>query len=259
MLSRPRNPPWKALRPSASLRLTHQVKFSSSLWKTCSRKSVSARPSTSRVDLVDAAGGPGVDRRVDVGEVPLVGRELAVGVHVPLAEQQHELPLGQLGVEQASGMQWKAMSQAANQGYSHLSGHARTSRLYECRQPALRPACARPAAAGRRGRRSASARRCSGRTAWTRAGPASACRCTSRSSSVRPGRLDGGVERVGLGDPLARIVVEVGRSGSSSGPVRRTACGRSTARPGATVARVVRRRLRAPPVRVHRVRRPPTT
>ncbi len=30
MLSRPRNPPWKTLRPSVSLRLTHQVKLSSS-------------------------------------------------------------------------------------------------------------------------------------------------------------------------------------------------------------------------------------
>ena len=48
MLSRPRKPPWKALRPSGSLRLTHQVKFSSSLWKTSSRKSVSPRPVASR-------------------------------------------------------------------------------------------------------------------------------------------------------------------------------------------------------------------
>src|SRR5579885_1806968 len=35
-------------------------------------------------DLEDPQGGPGVDRRVDVAEVPLVGGELAVGVHVPL-------------------------------------------------------------------------------------------------------------------------------------------------------------------------------
>ena len=50
-------------------------------------------------DLVDAAGGVGVDRRVDVAEIPLVGRELAAGVHVPLAQEQHELTLGPLGVE----------------------------------------------------------------------------------------------------------------------------------------------------------------
>ena len=44
MLSRPRKPPWKTLRPSASLRFTHQVKFSSSLWKTRSRKARSPVP-----------------------------------------------------------------------------------------------------------------------------------------------------------------------------------------------------------------------
>ena len=38
MLSSPRKPPWKTFLPSASLRLTHQVKFSSSLWNTRSRK-----------------------------------------------------------------------------------------------------------------------------------------------------------------------------------------------------------------------------
>ena len=41
------------------------------------------------VDLEDAPGRPGVHRRVDVAEGPLVGRQLAVRVHVPLARQQH--------------------------------------------------------------------------------------------------------------------------------------------------------------------------
>ena len=44
ILSSPRKPPWKTLRPSASLRFTHQVKFSISLWKTRSRKARSPRP-----------------------------------------------------------------------------------------------------------------------------------------------------------------------------------------------------------------------
>ena len=44
MLSRPRKPPWKTLLPSASLRFTHQVKLSISLWKTRSRKSRSPVP-----------------------------------------------------------------------------------------------------------------------------------------------------------------------------------------------------------------------
>src|SRR5476649_720257 len=44
-------------------------------------------------DLVDAPAGPGVDRRIHVGEVPLVGRHLAVRVHVPLPHQEIQLVL----------------------------------------------------------------------------------------------------------------------------------------------------------------------
>ena len=39
MLSMPRKPPSNTLLPSLSLRFTHHVKFSSSFWKTRSRKS----------------------------------------------------------------------------------------------------------------------------------------------------------------------------------------------------------------------------
>ena len=45
MLSRPRKPPAKRLLPSGSWRLSHQVKFSNSFWKTRSRKSRSRPPS----------------------------------------------------------------------------------------------------------------------------------------------------------------------------------------------------------------------
>ena len=44
MLSRPRKPPWKMLRSFASLRFTHQVKLSSSLWNAISRNLRSACP-----------------------------------------------------------------------------------------------------------------------------------------------------------------------------------------------------------------------
>jgi hypothetical protein len=74
-----------------------------------------------------------VHRRVDVAEVELVGRDLAVGMHVPLAQEEQELPLGEGGVdERAKGIMWKARSQAAYQGYSHLSGIETTSRLNSC-------------------------------------------------------------------------------------------------------------------------------
>ena len=95
MLSRPRNPPSKTLLPAASLRLTHQVKLSSSLWKTRSRNVVVG----AAVDLEHPQRRPGVHRRVDVAERPLVGGELPVGVHVPLAAQQDELCLGERRVD----------------------------------------------------------------------------------------------------------------------------------------------------------------
>ena len=44
MLSSPRKPPSKTLLPWKSLRLTHQVKFSSSFWKARSRNSRSGTP-----------------------------------------------------------------------------------------------------------------------------------------------------------------------------------------------------------------------
>ena len=44
MLSRPRNPPWKMFRSSASLRLSHQPKFLVSSWNAFSRKARSAWP-----------------------------------------------------------------------------------------------------------------------------------------------------------------------------------------------------------------------
>src|SRR5256885_34483 len=45
-------------------------------------------------DLVDAPAGPGVNWGIHVGQGPLIGRQLTVGVHVPLAQQKHELLLG---------------------------------------------------------------------------------------------------------------------------------------------------------------------
>ena len=103
MLSRPRKPPSKTFRPVRSLRLTHQVKFSSSFWKQLLSHSRSPSPRLRLFEAVGEDGGPGVHRRVDVAEVPLVGRDLAVGVHVPLAQHQLELLLAEVGVDERQG------------------------------------------------------------------------------------------------------------------------------------------------------------
>src|SRR6185312_17262092 len=50
-------------------------------------------PATRAGHLVHPPAGPGVHRRVHVPERELVRRQLAVGMHVPLAEQENELLL----------------------------------------------------------------------------------------------------------------------------------------------------------------------
>ncbi len=44
-----------------------------------------------------------MDRRIDVAERPFVGRQLAVGMHVPLARHQQELFFGEVGVDERQG------------------------------------------------------------------------------------------------------------------------------------------------------------
>ena len=91
----PRKPPSNRFDPSASLRLTHQPKFSSSLVNTRMRKS----PVATAVDQVDLPGRPGMHRRVDVAERPFVGGQLPVWVHRPLPAHQQQLLLGELRVD----------------------------------------------------------------------------------------------------------------------------------------------------------------
>ena len=51
-------------------------------------------------DFVNAPGRPGVHRRIDVAERPLVGRHLAVRMHVPFARHEQELLLGEIGIDE---------------------------------------------------------------------------------------------------------------------------------------------------------------
>ncbi len=39
-----------------------------------------------------------MDGRIDVAEIPFVGRDLPVGVHVPFAQKQNQLVLGKFGI-----------------------------------------------------------------------------------------------------------------------------------------------------------------
>ena len=74
------------------------------------------------VDGEDFERRPRLHGRVDVAEVPLVGGQGAVGVLEPFTAKEDQLVLGEAGSTWANATQWKAMSHAAYQGYSHLSG-----------------------------------------------------------------------------------------------------------------------------------------
>ena len=50
-------------------------------------------------DLVNAPAGPGMHRWIHVGEIPLVGGDLAVRVHVPFAEKEQQLLLRKLRID----------------------------------------------------------------------------------------------------------------------------------------------------------------
>ena len=99
MLSRPRKPPSKMLLPSASLRFTHHVKLISELLEDALEERAVAAAVHLLLDLVDAHRRPRVHRRIDVAERPLVRRDLAVGVHVPLAREQEQLLLREVGID----------------------------------------------------------------------------------------------------------------------------------------------------------------
>ena len=51
------------------------------------------------LNLVHAPRCPGMNRRVDVVELPFIRRDLPIGVHVPLAQHQDELLFGEVGVD----------------------------------------------------------------------------------------------------------------------------------------------------------------
>ena len=165
MLSSPRKPPWKTLLPSASLRLTHQVKLSSSLWKTRSRNARSPLPralaarSCRRASAAQACtGGLTSPKR------PLVGGELPVRVHVPLAQQQHELLLGELGVDQRERHAVEREVPGRVPGVLPLVRHRDDVGVVEVRPLVVAAACGAPAAAAAApGRRRASRARRSGR------------------------------------------------------------------------------------------------
>src|SRR5207248_3296355 len=50
------------------------------------------------VDLINAPCGPGMHRRIYISKCPLIRGKLTIGMHVPFAQQKHELLLCEIGI-----------------------------------------------------------------------------------------------------------------------------------------------------------------
>ena len=152
-------------------------------------------------DLVHPQRRPRLDRRVDVGEVPLVGGQLAVGVHVPLAAEQDELGLGELGVDVGQRDAVEGQVPGGVPRVLPLVGHRDDVAVVEVRPlvVAAREALGRRRRVGRVARPASGARR-SGRTAWTTA----VRRTPGAGSAPRPARPRPGSARRRRRRPRAR-------------------------------------------------------
>ena len=187
--------------------------------------------------VVDPPDGPGVDRRVRVGELPLVGRDLAVGVLELLEQQDPELVHGVPGVDQGVADAVERQVPGGEPGILPLVGDRHHPQRVQV-PPVLVPdrAAATRAAdnADRRLRARRSRRRCS--SAWSRAGrPAPGAGCAARR---RWPRADGSRRRTRRPPPAAaRRSSSTSASGDRSGtPIGEPQAKRRPSRPAATAS-----------------------
>mmetsp|Transcript_28390 Transcript_28390/g.85606 ORF Transcript_28390/g.85606 Transcript_28390/m.85606 type:complete len:222 (-) Transcript_28390:1472-2137(-) len=139
MLSKPRKPPWKMLRPSASFRLTHHVKLIINLWKSSSKNTRSPSPpvlflsiwKTRHVAQACTGGFTSLKFHSKAGSWPL-------GCMYHSRVMSRSWPFANSQSTKAKGRQWKAKSQVAYQGNSHLSGMEMMSQFCMWSQSLLR-------------------------------------------------------------------------------------------------------------------------
>ena len=202
--------------PRRSLRLTHQVKLASSLWKARLRKAMSPCARAAPARAVDEERRPGVHGRVHVAEVPLVGRDLPAGVQVRLAQHQLQLLLGEVHVHPRQRHRVEGQVPGRVPGVLPLVRHGddvvvdHVAPLAVAHRPARR-------GGGRRRARPASGRRRRSSTACStasRRGPGASPRA---SSSRGRGRGDRAVELVRLAPARLERPVEAGEGIRSTG------------------------------------------
>ena len=88
---------------------------------------------------VDLPGSPGMNGRIHIVERLFTCNKLTIQMHVPFAQQQNQLPFSPFRVNQSDSRGAESHIPGRMPGNSHFSGIDSTSRLYRCRQLALRP------------------------------------------------------------------------------------------------------------------------
>ena len=122
MLSSPRKPPANRFLPVRVLPVHPPGEVEQQLVERALEEEPVALP-LGPGHLVHPPAGPGVHRRVDVAEGELVGRDLAVGMHVPLAQQQQELLLGEVGIDAGKRDHVEGQVPGGEPGVLPLVGH----------------------------------------------------------------------------------------------------------------------------------------
>src|ERR1043165_3946705 len=89
-------PTLKDVHPVSIFAIDPPGEIQQQLLKNALEKNCIADSAALLLDLVNAPRGPGVNWRIHIAKRPLVCRQLAVRVHVPFAQHQHELLLGEL-------------------------------------------------------------------------------------------------------------------------------------------------------------------
>ena len=211
----------------------------------------------------DAQRGHHVHRRVDVVEVPLVGRQRAVRVLEPLAQQHEQLVLRERRIEVRPRDAWKPEVPGREPRVLPRVRHREHVERVEVPPVAVAARAGAPrAAAARRGRRRASGARCTGTSACSRRGRRRPGGGSASCSADVPVGRERRVELVGVGLARGDDLVERVAGPGPLGGVLRLRRGLVEPQPqlGLAAGRhrhaVAQRRLRADAVRVDRVRRP---
>ena len=70
-------------------------------------------------------------RRIDVTKLPFIGRQLSIGMHVPLAGHQIQLPFGKIGIHQRKGDAVKGQIPGGIPGVLPFVGHGDNVKIVE--------------------------------------------------------------------------------------------------------------------------------